>query len=175
MTRSRHSWYLGMLALIGLLDSGCKCLDCDGFYLEAWIRADATTLAGSPLPDVTIRADAVRPLQTWTGTTDANGRTILHIFTTAFPQSVRVSAEPPPDYAPPEPITIAPLTPNDTAPVFFTLEPSTVWSAASNTRLDADGRSRGRVPVRRLAPSRPIRNHSFVWNGPVARRSTAAR
>lgn len=141
MTRSRHSLHLGALALIGLLDGGCTCLDCNGFYLEAWIRVDATTLVGSPVPDVTIRADAVRPLQTWTGTTDADGRTVLHLSTKYFPESVRVSAEPPPDYATPEPVTIVPLIAHDTAEVLFALEPLTAWSAASNKRMDQRGRT----------------------------------
>jgi hypothetical protein len=47
--------------------------------------------------------------------------------------------------------------------------------APPNTRLDADGRSKGRIPVRDLATSRSRRKRMFVYDGRVARRSTADR
>lgn len=138
MTRSYHSLQCGALVLIGLLDAGCRCEDCNGFYLEAWIRVDANTLAGSPVPDVTIRADAVRSQQTWTDTTDADGQTVLHLFTKYFPDSLRVSAEPPPDYATPAPVSIVPLV-GDTVVLLFALEPLTASPAASNKELEPSG------------------------------------
>ena len=124
MKPSPHSVGASALALIGLLCTACHyCDDCDGFYLEAWIVVEATTVAGAAVPNVTIRADAVRPMQTWMDTTDTSGRAVLHVFTTSFPDSVQVSAEPPADFTTPQPVTIAPLVAQDTANVVFTLQP----------------------------------------------------
>jgi hypothetical protein len=110
------------LALIGLLCAACDCEDCNGFYLEAWIVVEATTVAGTPVPNVRIRADAVRPMQTWMGTTDAGGRAVFHLFATSFPDTVQVSAEPPADFMTPEPVSRA-VVAQDTATVVFILEP----------------------------------------------------
>jgi hypothetical protein len=124
MKASRHSVGAGALVLIGLLCAACDlCDDCDRLYIEAWILVEATTVGGTGVANVTIRADAVRPMQTWMDRTDTSGRALLQVFTTSFPDSVQVSAEPPADFTTPQPVTIAPLVARDTADVVFTLQP----------------------------------------------------
>ncbi len=118
----RRSLIVGTLAVMGLLCVACQCEDCNGFYFEAWLRVEAATESGTPVAGVVIRVDAVRPVQTWTDTTDAGGEAVLILSGTSVPDSVTVSAAPPAEFAIPQSVEVAVIY-GDTASVEFMLVP----------------------------------------------------